>query len=41
MKVLMVGASGDYASMVVPELKKRGATVRALVRSADKEAEAR
>ena len=41
MKVLMVGASGDYASMVVPELKKRGATVRALIRSADKEAGAR
>ena len=41
MKILMVGASGDYASMVVPELKRRGAAVRALIRSADKVAEAR
>ena len=36
MKVLMVGATGKYARSLVPELKKRGATVRALVRSADK-----
>ena len=41
MKVLMVGASCEYASMVVPELKSRGATVRALIRSTEKEAEAR
>src|SRR5450631_3468664 len=33
MKILAVGATGKYASLVVPELKKRGATVRALVRS--------
>ena len=32
MKVLMVGATGKYASLVLPELKQRGATVRALVR---------
>jgi putative NADH-flavin reductase len=31
MKVLMVGASGKDAGMVLPELKKRGATVRALI----------
>ncbi len=36
MKVLMVGATGKFAGMVVPELVKRGATVRALVRSEDK-----
>jgi uncharacterized protein YbjT (DUF2867 family) len=33
MKVLMVGATGKYAGLVLPELKKRGATVRALVRN--------
>jgi uncharacterized protein YbjT (DUF2867 family) len=36
MKVLMVGASGRYAGLVVPELKKRGVTIRALIRSEDK-----
>ena len=36
MKVLMVGASGSYARLVIPELKKRGVTVRALIRSEDK-----
>ncbi len=36
MKVLMVGATGKFAGMVVPELRKRGATVRALIRSEDK-----
>jgi uncharacterized protein YbjT (DUF2867 family) len=36
MKVLMVGASGRYAGLVVPELKKRGVTIRALVRSEEK-----
>ena len=41
MKVLMVGATGKYASLVVPELTKRGATVRALIRSESKAAEAR
>ncbi|MCC5636615.1 NmrA family NAD(P)-binding protein [Nostoc sp. CHAB 5844] len=36
MKVLMVGATGKYANLVVPELKQRGATIRALVRDKDK-----
>ncbi len=36
MKVLVVGATGKYASLVVPELKQRGATVRALVRDETK-----
>jgi uncharacterized protein YbjT (DUF2867 family) len=35
MKVLMVGATGRFANLVLPELKRRGATVRALVRSDD------
>ncbi len=35
MKVLMVGATGRYANLVLPELKKHGATVRALVRTDD------
>ena len=39
MKVLMVGASGTYAGHVLPALKQRGATVRALIRSKDKQAE--
>ncbi len=39
MKVLMVGASGTYARYVLPALKEHGATVRALVTSADKRAE--
>jgi uncharacterized protein YbjT (DUF2867 family) len=30
---MMVGATGKYAGLVLPELKKRGATVRALVRN--------
>lgn len=34
MKALVVRATGKYASLVVPELKQRGATVRALVRDA-------
>ena len=34
MKVLVVGATGKYAGRVVPELKKRGANVRALIRDA-------
>ena len=33
MKVLMVGATGKYAGLVLPELKKRGAIVRAFVRN--------
>ncbi len=32
MKALVIGATGQYAKAVVPELLKRGATVRALVR---------
>lgn len=40
MKVLVVGASGKFAGLVVPELKQRGAWVRALVRTADKGAAA-
>jgi uncharacterized protein YbjT (DUF2867 family) len=36
MKVLIVGATGKYASHVVPELKQRGVTIRALVRDKDK-----
>jgi uncharacterized protein YbjT (DUF2867 family) len=36
MKALVVGATGKYASLVVPELKQRGATVRALVRNESK-----
>jgi uncharacterized protein YbjT (DUF2867 family) len=41
MKVLVVGATGKYAGRVVPELKKRGATVRALLREAKSEGPAR
>ena len=41
MKVLMVGATGKFASLVVPELLQRGATVRALVRDKDKVDEAK
>lgn len=37
MKVLMVGATGNYANLVLPELKKHGVTVRALVRNKDGE----
>jgi uncharacterized protein YbjT (DUF2867 family) len=36
MKVLMVGATGKYASHVIPELKQRGVIIRALVRHQDK-----
>ena len=36
MKILMVGATGRFAGLVVPELKKRGVTIRALIRSEDK-----
>jgi uncharacterized protein YbjT (DUF2867 family) len=36
MKVFMVGATGTYASDVVPELKQRGVTIRALVRDKDR-----
>jgi uncharacterized protein YbjT (DUF2867 family) len=41
MKVLMVGATGKYASLVVPELKQHGATIRALVRDDSKIDEAK
>lgn len=41
MKVLMVGATGKYANLVVPELKQRGVMVRALVRNESKSGEAR
>ena len=41
MRVLMVGATGRYAGRVLPELKKRGVKVRALVRSRDSERKAR
>ncbi|MEH2003311.1 MAG: NmrA family NAD(P)-binding protein [Nostoc sp.] len=36
MKVLMVGATGTFAIHVIPQLKQRGVTIRALVRSKDK-----
>ncbi len=38
MKVLTIGAAGEYAGLVVPELKKRDVMVRALVRN-EREAE--
>jgi uncharacterized protein YbjT (DUF2867 family) len=41
MKVLMVGATGQYASLVVPELKQRGVIVRALARNESKAEAAR
>lgn len=41
MRVLMIGATGRYAGLVVPELTKRGIWVRALVRTRDAEREAR
>ncbi len=41
MKVLMVGVLGKYAGLVLPELKKRGALVRGLIRSEDKAEAAR
>lgn len=41
MRVLMIGATGRFARHVLPELKKRGVKVRALVRSRDSERTAR
>jgi uncharacterized protein YbjT (DUF2867 family) len=41
MNVLMVGATGRFASFVIPELKQRGVTIRALVRDKDKSDAAR
>jgi uncharacterized protein YbjT (DUF2867 family) len=38
MKVLMIGATGQFAGLVVPELKKKGVLVRALVQDANKAA---
>lgn len=40
-KVLVVGATGEFAGLVVPELRKRGATVRALIQSESKAEAAR
>lgn len=41
MKVLMVGATGKYASLIIPELKQRGVTICALVRNESKSGAAR
>ena len=41
MRVLMIGATGKYAHHVLPELKKRGIKVRALVRNSGSERRAR
>lgn len=41
MKVLAVGATGQYAGLIVPELQRRGVTVRALLRDRRREAEVR
>lgn len=41
MRVLMIGATGRFAGHVLPELKRRGIKVRALVRSRDAEFTAR
>src|SRR5450755_2660886 len=38
MKVLMIGATGQFAGLVVPELKKKGVVVRALVQDTNKAA---
>ncbi len=40
-KILAIGAAGQFAGLVVPELKKRGATVRGFVRDAEHAAIAR
>lgn len=36
MKILIIGATDKYTSLVVPELKQPGATIRALVGNKDK-----
>jgi uncharacterized protein YbjT (DUF2867 family) len=36
MKVLVIGATGKFAGLVVPELKKKGVTVRALVQDSNR-----
>ena len=41
MNVLMVGATGQYAGLVLPELKKRGVTVVALIQDKAKAARVR
>lgn len=41
MKVLMVGATGKYANLILPELRQRGVIVRALVRDESKSDAAR
>ena len=41
MRVLMIGATGRYTGHVLPELKKRGVKVRALVRNRESERQAR
>jgi len=41
MKVLMIGATGEYAGLVLPELKKRAVTVVALVQDEGKASEAK
>lgn len=41
MKVLAVGGTGQFAGLVVPELHRRGVTVRALLRDRRREAEVR
>ena len=41
MKVLMVGAVGKYASLVLPEIKKRSGAVRALIRDENRADDAR
>jgi uncharacterized protein YbjT (DUF2867 family) len=38
MKVLVIGATGKFAGLIVPELKKRGVMVRALVQDEKKAA---
>jgi len=40
LKVLMIGATGEFAGLIVPELKKKGAIIYALVRDEDKGREA-
>jgi uncharacterized protein YbjT (DUF2867 family) len=41
MRVLMVGATGNFASLLVPELKKRSVTVRALLHDDSKAVDAK
>ena len=41
MKVLVVGATGEFAGLVVPELTKRGVVVRAVLHDKSKSEEAR